>query len=115
MFFDKVLRNLKQGETCKSIKVCGSLQTGPVKINNKYLSDLGLVKLKVGYMSDVMLGKNAQVTLFNGENFDGGFKLIKTTPTPLPFYSMTYSDKKKLNDNVFSLILTPSNLFIAGC
>jgi hypothetical protein len=107
MFFDKVVRNLKNGEASKAIKVCGSLQTGPIKINNKYLSDIGMVKLKVGYMSDVMLGKNIQVTLFNGENYDGGFILIKATPTTLPFYSTTYSDQTKLNDNVFSFILTP--------
>jgi hypothetical protein len=115
MFFDQVVRTLKAGTTSKAVKVCGSRATGPTKVNNDVLNSLGFTKLKISYISDVYLGKQADVTLYNGNNYDGASKYFKYTPTVKPFYGIFYNDGSKLNDNVFSFVMNSFNADIANC
>ena len=115
MFFDQVVRHLKAGTTSKAVKVCGSLATGPTKVNNDILNSLGLTNLGVGYISDVYLGKLADVTLYNGNNYDGGFNYFKYTPTVKSFDGTVYNDGTKLNDNVFSFVMNSFNADVATC
>ena len=115
MFFDTVVRYMKPGTTAHSIKVCGSLLTGPTKINADVLTTLGFLKLKVSSMSDIMLGERTDVTIYNGNNFNGGSKTIKYTPTPKTFDQMTFNDRSKINDNIFSFVVNSLNANIATC
>ena len=106
---------MKPGTTAKSIKICSSVVSGPNKVNTDTLKALGMIKLKVSFMSDLMIGKNTDITLYDGTNFDGGSKLLKSTPTAKSFDKMFFSDGKKMNDNIFSFIFNSYTLTTNAC
>jgi hypothetical protein len=112
--FSEISMNLKEGMTNKGVKICGSKATGPVQAGIDALISVTLVNKKWGSISDIRLGANAEVTIFNGPNFDGESYAFKANPTKR-FNNLFFRDNVKLNDNTLSLILTSSSETLASC
>jgi len=107
----------KHGSPTQTICISSSgPSNGRVDINAKQLAELGLIGADgVSLLSGINPGKNVNVVVYDGPNFDGNSVVVDAGVVDGALPQKLYMTGATTNDNVYSLsIISQNSFFFAG-